>query len=340
MKKILVTGGAGYIGSHTVVVLHQKGFDCVILDNLSNSQIESLDRIEKITGKRPEFFELDLCDKVALEKFFEKNKEIEAVIHFAAAKAVGESVEKPLKYYENNVGATINLLQELRKNNISNFIFSSSASVYGEPDVIPVNEDSPIKQASSPYGNTKKIMEEVIRDLCLADKGFASIVLRYFNVAGAHDSGLLGEVPSGVPANLIPFVTQTAIGKQAELKVFGDDYETQDGFGVRDYIHVVDLARAHVKSLERLLNRTNENNLEIYNLGTGQGNSVKEVIDVFEKVSGEKLNYKIVARRPGDIAEIYTETKLANEKLAWQAEKNLEDMLRSAWEWEKILAEK
>lgn len=336
-KKILVTGGTGYIGSHTVVELQQQGFECIILDNLSNSQIETLDRIKEITGKRPEFFELDLRDKEALEKFFSKNKEIEAVIHFAAAKAVGESVENPLKYYENNVGATVNLLQELRKNDISNFIFSSTAAVYGEPDSVPVDETSPIKKASSPYGNTKKIMEEVIRDLCFADKGFASIVLRYFNAAGAHDSGLIGEVPTGTPANLVPFVTQTAIGKQEELKVFGNDYETADGFGVRDYIHVVDLARAHVKSLERLLNRANENNLEIYNLGTGQGNSVKEVIDIFEKISGVKLNYSITDRRPGDIAEIYTKTDLANEKLDWRAEKNIEDMLRSAWEWEQAL---
>jgi len=337
MKKVLVTGGTGYIGSHTVVELQQAGFECVIVDNLSNSKIETLDRIEKITGVRPLFLRLDLRDKKSVLDFFRDNTDIEAVIHFAAAKAVGESVADPLKYYENNVGSTINLLKAMRENGIGNFIFSSTAAVYGEPEKVPVDENSLIQKPSSPYGNAKKIVEEIVEDLCFSDKDFNSIVLRYFNAAGAHDSGLIGEVPTGVPANLVPFITQTGIGIREELLVFGDDYNTKDGFGVRDYIHVVDLARAHVAALQRLLENKNEKNLEIYNLGTGKGNSVKEVIDVFEKVSGVKLNYKIVARRPGDIAEIYTKTDLANDKLGWRAEKGIEEMIKSAWEWERKL---
>ena len=337
MKKILVTGGTGYIGSHTVVELQAQGFECLIVDNLSNSRIETLEGIEKISGKRPEFVKLDLRDKKSVFEFFAGNKDIEAVIHFAAAKAVGESVTDPLKYYENNVVSTVNLLQAMQENKINNIIFSSTAAVYGKPEEMPVSEETPIQEACSPYGNAKIIVEEIIRDVAVSDKNFKSILLRYFNAAGAHDSGLVGEVPSGIPANLIPFITQTAIGARDELKVFGNDYDTKDGYGVRDYIHVVDLAKAHVASLQRMISGDIEKNLEIYNLGTGQGNSVKEVIDLFEKISGTKLKYSVTDRRTGDIAEIYAKTDLANEKLNWKAEKNIKDMLRSAWEWEKAL---
>lgn len=337
MNKILITGGTGYIGSHTVVELQQAGFDCLIIDNLSNSKLETLDRIEKITGKRPAFVRLDLRNKEDLNRFFGENKDIDAVIHFAGAKSVGESVSDPLKYYENNVGASVNLFQVMQAVGIKNLIFSSTAAVYGEAETIPVDENTTIQKPSSPYGNTKKIIEEIIQDLTIADANFQAIALRYFNVAGAHESTLIGELPSGVPANLVPFITQSAIGKLPPLKVFGNDYPTSDGYGVRDYIHVVDLARAHVAALQRLLQKENEVNWEVYNLGTGRGNSVKEVIDTFEKVNDVKLNYEIVARRPGDIAEIFTKTDLANEKLQWRAEKNIEDILRSAWEWEQAL---
>lgn len=336
-KMILITGGTGYIGSHTVVELQQAGFTCVIVDNLSNSKIETLDRIEAITGVRPLFCRLDLRNQKEVNDFLGENKNIDAVIHFAGAKAVGESVVDPLKYYENNVSATVNLLQGMRANGINNIIFSSTAAVYGEPEIIPVTENSPVQLPSSPYGNTKKIIEEIIRDVTVAESDFRAVLLRYFNVAGAHDSVLIGEIPTGVPANLVPFITQTAIGIREELKVFGNDYKTKDGYGVRDYIHVVDLARAHVAALLRLIENKNEKNLEIYNLGTGQGNSVKEVIDIFEKISGLKLNYKIVERRAGDIAEIYTKTDLANEKLKWRAERGIEEMIESAWRWERKL---
>jgi len=337
MTKILVTGGTGYIGSHTVVELQAAGYECLIVDNLSNSKLETLDLIEKISGQRPLFVRLDLRHKKELADFLEENQDIVAVIHFAGAKSVGESVTNPLKYYENNVGASVNLLQALQAAGVKNLIFSSTAAVYGEAEKIPVDETTPIQKPSSPYGNTKKMIEEIIYDVCVADEDFQAIALRYFNVAGAHESALIGELPSGIPANLVPFITQSAIGKLPPIKVFGNDYPTTDGYGVRDYIHVVDLARAHVAALRRLLEKENEMNWEFYNLGTGRGNSVKEVIDAFEKVNDVKLAYEIAERRPGDIAEIFTKTDLANEKLQWQAERNLEDILKSAWKWEKTL---
>lgn len=335
MSKILVTGGTGYIGSHTVIELQQSGFDVVVIDNFSNSDAKTLERIESITGKRPEFFELDLQDREKVDYFFSRVSDVETVVHFAAAKAVGESVANPLKYYENNVGATVNLLQAMKKFGVNNFVFSSTAAVYGQPDKLPVDESSPVKNPDSPYGNTKKIIEEVARDLAQVKKNFQAIVLRYFNVVGAHSSGKIGELPLGEPANLVPYITQTVAGVREELKVFGNDYNTRDGFGVRDYIHVVDLARAHVVAVKRLQNKKNKNNYEIFNLGTGQGFSVKEVIDIFEKVNKVKVKYKIVDRRPGDVAEIYTSTELANKELGWQVKYGLEAMAKTAWEWEK-----
>lgn len=337
MAKILVTGGAGYIGSHTAVELQKQGFEVVIIDNLSNSKIETLDGIEKITGKRPGFAKFDLGDEKKLDKFFKKHPGIKAVIHFASLKTVGESVAKPLKYYRNNLLSLINLLEAMAKYKVADFVFSSSCVVYGQPDKLPVTENSPVKKATCPYGNIKKISEDIIGDVVLADKSFKAIVFRYFNAIGAHESALIGELPIGVPNNLIPFVTQTAIGKRKELKIFGDDYNTPDGTCVRDYIHVVDLAKAHIMAVRRLLEKKSKLNYKIFNLGAGRGYSVMEIVKTFEKVSGQKLNYKIVGRRAGDIEKIYADSSLANKVLGWKAERNLEEMLSSAWEWEKHL---
>jgi UDP-glucose 4-epimerase len=336
MPKILITGGTGYIGSHTAVELQQAGFEVVIVDNLSNSKIEVLDGIEKITGKRPEFFEFDLCDQKKVDKFFKKNK-FDAVIHFAALKAVGESVSKPLMYYRNNLVSTLNVLDAMVKNQVNNFIFSSSATVYGEPDKLPIAEDAPLKAPANPYGATKQINERIIIDSAKANQSFQSIILRYFNPIGAHPSSLIGELPFGAPNNLAPFITQTGIGLRDKLKVFGADYNTPDGTGIRDYLHVVDLARAHVVAAKRLLDKKNKLQVEVFNLGTGTGTSVLEMIKYFEKVSGQKLNYEIVGRRPGDIDSCYCDPTLADQILGWRAELTIEDAMKDAWNWQKSL---
>jgi UDP-glucose 4-epimerase len=335
--KILVTGGLGFIGSHTVVELQNEGFEVVVVDNLSNSSINVLDGIKSITGKKPIFEEFDLREKPKVQAFFQKHDDIAGVIHFAASKAVGESVEKPLQYYENNLGVLVYILQELKKKGEASFIFSSSCTVYGQADTMPITEAAPVKPAESPYGNTKQVGEEIIRDTCKVNQDLNAIALRYFNPIGAHPSGKIGELPIGVPQNLVPFITQTGIGLREQLSVFGDDYPTDDGTCIRDYIHVVDLAKAHVAALQRLLKGKNESNYEVFNLGTGKGSSVLEVIQSFERVSGKKLNYKIVDRRPGDIVQAYADTKKANEVLGWKAKSSLDDAMKSAWEWEKIV---
>lgn len=333
--KILVTGGLGYIGSHTVVALQNSGYDVVVIDNLSNSSIDVLDRIESISGTRPQYQELELRDKPAVISFFEKQKDLDGIIHFAASKAVGESLENPLLYYENNLNTLVYLLQECEKHKITNFIFSSSCTVYGEPDSLPITEAAPVKNATSPYGNTKQIAEEILVDVCRVSETLNSIALRYFNPIGAHKSAEIGELPKGAPQNLVPFITQTAAGIREQLSVFGDDYDTEDGSCIRDYIHVVDLANAHVVALERLLDKKNKSNYEVFNIGTGRGSSVLEVVHAFEKVTGQKLNYKIVDRRPGDVVSVYADTNKANNELGWKAEKSMEDALESAWKWEK-----
>ncbi|MBW8199573.1 UDP-glucose 4-epimerase GalE [Flagellimonas abyssi] len=335
--KILVTGGLGFIGSHTVVELQNEGFEVVIVDNLSNSSIKVLDGIEAITGKKPLFEEFDLRDKPKVQDFFQKHGDVAGVIHFAASKAVGESVEEPLLYYENNLGVLVYILQELKKKGGASFIFSSSCTVYGQADEMPITESAPVKPAESPYGNTKQVGEEIIRDTCKVNSDLKAIALRYFNPIGAHPSGKIGELPIGVPQNLVPFITQTGIGLREQLSVFGDDYPTEDGTCIRDYIHVVDLAKAHVAALQRLLKDKNETNYEVFNLGTGKGSSVLEVIQSFERVSGEKLNYKIVDRRSGDIIQAYANTEKANDVLGWKAKSSLDDAMKSAWEWEKIV---
>lgn len=334
MKKILVTGGLGYIGSHTVVELQKNDFEVLILDDLSNSSIDVLHGIESITHIKPTFIQLDLKDKHGLSQFFDRNKNMDGVIHFAASKAVGESVEQPLMYYQNNISTLINLLLECNTRSIQNLIFSSSCTVYGEPDSVPVDESAPIKEASSPYGNTKQISEEIIIDTCAAS-GLRAIALRYFNPIGAHESSKIGELPIGVPLNLVPYITQTAIGVREQLTVHGNDYPTPDGSCIRDYIHVVDLAKAHVCALNRLLQHKNEVQFEVFNIGTGKGNSVLEVIDTFETVSKQKLNYQISNRRPGDVTAVYADTKKANKHLGWRAENTLAEALESAWEWEQ-----
>lgn len=332
--KVLVTGGLGFIGSHTVVELLTEGLEVVIIDNLSNSSITVLEGIEKISGKRPEFYELDLREKAQVKKFFETNTDIAGIIHFAASKAVGESVENPLLYYENNINALVYLLQEIQhKPNVS-FIFSSSCTVYGQAEVMPITENAPIQSAFSPYGNTKQIGEEIIQDVAKVS-GINAILLRYFNPIGAHYTAEIGELPLGVPQNLVPYITQTSIGIREELSVYGNDYPTPDGTAIRDYIHVVDLAKAHVVALQRLLQGKNKDKVEIYNLGTGKGSSVIEVIQAFEKVTQTKLPYKIVGRREGDVIEAYASTTKANEVLGWKAEVTLEEALLSAWNWEK-----
>ena len=334
-KLILVTGGTGYIGSHTVVELMNEGFDVVIIDNLSNSEKSVLDGIAEITGRRPYFEQFDLCDKERLESFFKMYKKLDTVIHFAAYKAVGESIQKPLKYYQNNITSLMNLLECMSKFCIPHLVFSSSATVYGQPDKLPVTEKAPFKQADSPYGNTKQIAEEIIRDTVKINSNLQAISLRYFNPIGAHKSALIGELPRGVPDNLVPFVTQTAAGIRDELKIFGDNYKTPDGSAIRDYINVVDLAKAHVVSIKRMIDKKCKTNPEIFNLGTGKGTSVLEIVHAFEEVTGQKLNYKIVERRAGDVESVYADTKLANDELAWKAETSLEDTLLSAWNWEK-----
>ena len=337
---VLVTGGTGYIGSHTCVELIESGFQVVIADNLSNSDLSALSGIEKITGKKPFFEKVDLSDASETNEFFDKYPQISSIIHFAASKAVGESVQIPLTYYHNNLNSLINLLNNMIRREIPNIVFSSSCTVYGEPDSLPVNEEAPIKPATSPYGNTKQICEEILRDAIAVNKSLKGISLRYFNPIGAHPSALIGELPLGVPANLVPFITQTAIGLRDELKVFGDDYNTTDGSAIRDYINVVDLSKAHVVSIKRLLEKKNKKNYEVFNLGTGRGVTVFEVIKAFEKATGEKLKYKVVGRRPGDIEKVFADTHFANIELGWKAEKGLEETLLSAWKWEKIIRQK
>ncbi len=339
MAKILVTGGTGYIGSHTVVELQKEGYEVVIVDNLSNSNIDVLNGIEKITGIRPIFENIDCVDYVSLDRMFEKHTGIEAIIHFAASKAVGESVEKPLMYYRNNLVSLINLMQLMPIHKVKNIVFSSSCTVYGQPDELPVTEKAPIKPALSPYGNTKQICEEIIQDTIHSNDSYKSIILRYFNPIGAHPSAEIGELPNGVPNNLLPFVTQTAIGLRKELKVFGDDYNTPDGTCIRDYINVVDLAKAHVISVKRLLENTAESPVEIFNLGTGTGLSVLDIINTFEKVNGVKVPHQIVGRREGDIEKVWADPTYANEVLGWKAVESVEDTLKSAWVWEKKLAQ-
>lgn len=337
-SSILVTGGVGYIGSHTVVLLQQKGFDVVVADNLSNSNPAILDRIKQISGVRPRFYKVDLCNRTEVEQLFTKEQEIVASIHFAALKAVGESVENPLLYYKNNVGSLITLLEVQQKFGVSRLVFSSSCTVYGEPDQLPVTENSPIKPPLSPYGNTKQIGEEIIRDQS-SSSDLQCIALRYFNPVGAHHSALIGELPNGTPNNLVPYITQTAIGKQPFLRVFGNDYNTVDGTCVRDYIHVEDVAEAHVSALNRLLEKSNTKPFEVFNIGTGRGYTVMEAILAFEAASGQKLPYQIEARRPGDIEKVYAETSLSNEVLKWKAQRDIHDMMSSAWAWEKSLSE-
>lgn len=333
--KILVTGGLGFIGSHTVVELQSKGFEVVIIDDLSNSSEKVIDGIVAITGIKPTFEKFDLKEKPKVQDFFKRHSNIAGVIHFAASKAVGESVEKPLLYYENNIGTLVYMLQELSAMQTANFIFSSSCTVYGQADKMPITESAPVKEAESPYGNTKQMGEEIIRDTCKVVPALNAIALRYFNPMGAHPSTEIGELPIGVPQNLVPFITQTGAGIREQLSVFGGDYPTQDGTCIRDYIHVVDLAKAHVVALERLISGKNSENYEVFNVGTGTGSSVLEAIQSFERVSGKKLNYKIVDRRAGDITAAYADTTKANTVLGWKAESTLDEAMKSAWDWEQ-----
>ncbi|MBL7969863.1 MAG: UDP-glucose 4-epimerase GalE [Prolixibacteraceae bacterium] len=335
MAKILVTGGTGYIGSHTVVELQNAGFDVYIVDNLSNSEEKVVDRIKHITGIRPGFEQVDCVDYNALESVFKKNNGFDAVINFAASKAVGESVENPLLYYENNLMILINILKLMLKYGSTNLVFSSSCTVYGQPDILPVTESAPIKPALSPYGNTKQICEEIIRDTITANSGLTSVVLRYFNPVGAHQSAEIGELPNGVPNNLLPFVAQTAIGKRSVLRVFGNDYNTPDGSCIRDYINVVDLAKAHVVSVQRMLEKKNKSGFEVFNLGTGRGLTVLEIIKKFEEVNGVKVPFEIVGRREGDIEKVWADPTYANTELGWKAEAGIEETLRTAWLWEQ-----
>jgi len=332
MKRILVTGGLGFIGSHTVVELQNEGFEVVIIDDLSNTSINVLDNITSITGVKPDFHQIDLRIKSDVKNFFENNK-VDGIIHFAAFKAVGESMHKPLDYYENNLGSLVYLLQEMRDRKLDNFIFSSSCTVYGQADELPITENAPVKAAESTYGNTKQIGEEILRDASKAHD-LNIIALRYFNPIGAHPSIKIGELPLGVPQNLIPYITQTAAGMRDELSVFGDDYDTIDGTAVRDYIHVVDLAKAHIAALQRLIKKNNKKAFEYFNVGTGKGSSVLEVIKAFEKASGKPLNYKIVPRREGDITAAYADTTIANKELNWKTEQTLEEALASSWQWQ------
>jgi UDP-glucose 4-epimerase len=338
--KILVTGGTGYIGSHTAVELQNAGYEVIIIDNLSNSTADSIDGIERITGIRPAFEQLDCNDLDGLNKLFDKYKGIEGIIHFAASKAVGESVQKPLLYYRNNLNSLINLLELMPKHDVKGIVFSSSCTVYGEPDQNPIDETAPIKPAASPYGNTKQINEEIIQDYIRSGADIKSIILRYFNPVGAHPSAEIGELPNGVPQNLVPIITQTAIGVRQQLSVFGDDYNTPDGSCIRDFINVVDLAKAHVVAIDRMLGDKSKDKVEIFNLGTGRGLSVLELINVFEKVSATKLNYKIVSRREGDIEKIWAAPAKANNVLGWTANESIENTMLSAWKWQQKLREK
>ncbi len=342
MKKdrILVTGGTGYIGSHTVVELQKAGYPVVIIDNLSNSNREVLDGIERISGIRPDFVEADCTDLNALKKLFADYPGIKGIINFAASKAVGESVEKPILYYRNNLNTLLNLLDLMGPNGVKGIVFSSSCTVYGEPDHNPVTEQSPIKKATSPYGNTKQISEEIITDVINSGAPFKSVILRYFNPIGAHPSAEIGELPNGVPQNLVPYLTQTAMGIRKELSVFGDDYNTPDGSCIRDYINVVDLAKAHVIAVERMLNDASEDKIEIFNLGTGLGTSVLGLIDAFERSTGVKVPHKIVGRRAGDIEKVWADPSYANNVLGWKAETSLDDTMRSAWAWQLKLRER
>ncbi len=334
--KILVTGGTGYIGSHTVVELQQKGYDVIIVDNLSNSYADVIYSIEKITGILPDFEKFDLCDYNKTADFFKKHKDIDAVIHFAAFKSVKESVINPLKYYNNNLISLINILKCMKENAINNIVFSSSCTVYGQAKILPVTENTPIQKPASPYGNTKQISEEIIADT-VKYSDIKAISLRYFNPIGAHKSSLIGEYPLNKPNNLVPVITQTAIGKRKYFNVFGNDYNTPDKTCIRDYIHVVDTAKAHISAINNLINNKNNLNYQPFNLGTGKGYSVLEIIKTFEKISGIKLNYKIAKRRHGDIEQIWADPKFASEKLNWKTERNLEEMILSAWNWEKHL---
>lgn len=340
MGKILVTGGMGYIGSHTVVELLQEGMDVVIIDNLSNSERSVLDGIEAIAGKRPLFEEVDLRDRETTFRVFEQYSDLDAIIHFAAFKAVGESVEKPLAYYENNLLSLIHLLEAMKKFSVDHLVFSSSCTVYGEPDSLPVSEEAPIKKAGSPYGNTKQICEDILQDYIRSAQNKGAVSLRYFNPIGAHESAIIGELPLGIPNNLVPYITQTAAGIRECLSVYGDDYNTLDGSAIRDYINVVDLAKAHVIAIGRLLSGKQKEAFEVFNLGTGRGLSVLELITAFEKASGEKLKYKIVGRRDGDIEKVYADTSFANDELGWKAEKGIEETLLSAWKWEMNIRSK
>ncbi len=338
--KILVTGGTGYIGSHTSVELMNQGFDLVIIDNLSNSNIKVLDGIKAITGIRPEFEKLDLCQSETLDDFFKKNNNIDAIIHFAAHKAVGESVENPLKYYHNNLVSLLNLLESMKKYQIPYMVFSSSCTVYGEARELPVTENSPVQPAESPYGNTKQISEEILQEFVNSQDKIQAVALRYFNPIGAHHSSHIGELPIGEPENLVPYITQTGIGLRDQLKIFGNDYETPDGTAIRDYLHVVDLAKAHVATLKRLLIQQNKKSYEVFNLGMGKGVSVLEMIQSFNRISGKTLNYKIVNRRQGDIEKIWADTSLATKELGWKTESSLDEAMKTAWDWEKQLNKK
>lgn len=337
-KRILVTGGTGYIGSHTIVELQAKGFEVVVIDSLQNSHADVLDRVAQISGIKPTFYQFDLCDTVSLQHFFEQEQGIDAIIHFAALKAVGESVAQPLYYYRNNLLSLINILEMMQRFKVEHLVFSSSCTVYGQPDALPVSELAPLKEPESPYGKTKQIAEKVLADVVAASL-LKVVSLRYFNPIGAHDSALIGELPIGTPNNLVPMITQTAAGIREKLLVYGNDYNTPDGSCIRDYIHVVDIAKAHVVAIERLINSHTKSNYEVFNLGTGHGFSVLETIKTFEKVADKKLNYEITNRRSGDVEQVYADTALANNELGWKAERNLENMLSTAWNWQKKLEE-
>ncbi|MCL5245308.1 UDP-glucose 4-epimerase GalE [Cellulophaga sp. 20_2_10] len=334
-NKIIVTGGCGYIGSHTVIELLESNFEVVIFDDLSNSTEKTIDRISQITGKTPTFVKVDLKNETETDKVFTAHKDALAVIHFAAHKAVAESVKEPLKYYQNNFYSLINSLNSQLKNNITNFIFSSSATVYGLPKTLPITEKNKTKRPFSPYGNTKKVAEEILEDLTNSDPNFTAISLRYFNPIGAHESGLIGELPTGIPNNLMPYVTQTAAGIREKLMIYGNDYPTKDGTPIRDYIHVVDLAKAHVLAVKRLINKEQEKSFEYFNLGTGIGYSVLDIVKTFEKVTNSKLNYEITSRREGDVPKLYAATKLAAKKLGWTPKRELNEMISSSWKWEQ-----
>lgn len=333
-EKILVTGGTGYIGSHTVVELLNNGYDVISIDNLSNSNADVNERIETICGRKPIFFQIDVCDSEKLISVFKQHPDISGIIHFAAYKSVGESVKDPLKYYHNNLFSLINLLECSTRSNIRNLVFSSSCTVYGQPETMPVNEQTPLLPPSSPYGSTKQICEKILRDYCTVHQENNCILLRYFNPIGAHSSGIIGELPIGIPNNLLPFITQTAYGIREQLQIFGGDYNTPDGTAIRDFLHVCDLAEAHVAAIKRFSERKQKENCETFNLGTGEGYSVLQTVKIFEKINNVKVNYNITNRRSGDIEQIWADCSLANRELGWKAKRNLQDMVRDAWNWE------